>query len=300
VPLGIEKQLRIGSREYRWSAWLPLEQALAEPALSAEPGLYRIRRVGSSEIDYIGQTGVGIRTRIRMLRGITGQEMPYRDPHTAGPALWALIHSSGCRFEVAGLPVSEGAQWRKGLEAVAIALYRQQTGRSPSVNFGRMPTGYLMSSGNNARLAASGKRFRGGTTTEALASHLRGVAPVGGLGGDPQSSAWCGHAWSDWTSLNDLDVNPALGLYRIRGTGEGLVYIGEGAIPSRLRIHAAKANAQPDEATPQQRVFLASGPLEYSYVEGEWETHQRLELENDLIAAHLLTTDTVPPAQFIG
>jgi hypothetical protein len=32
----------------------------------------------------------------------------------------------------------------------------------------------------------------------------------------------------------------------------------------------------------------------------DWLDHQRLELENDLIAAHLLTTGQVPAAQFLG
>jgi hypothetical protein len=31
-----------------------------------------------------------------------------------------------------------------------------------------------------------------------------------------------------------------------------------------------------------------------------WYRHQRLELENDLIAAYLLATGEVPPAQFRG
>jgi hypothetical protein len=35
-------------------------------------------------------------------------------------------------------------------------------------------------------------------------------------------------------------------------------------------------------------------------VNDAWWSHQRLELECDLIAAHLLETATVPPAQFIG
>jgi hypothetical protein len=41
-------------------------------------------------------------------------------------------------------------------------LYRLEAGRSPTANFGRMPAGYRMSTGNNARLVASGRRVRGG------------------------------------------------------------------------------------------------------------------------------------------
>ncbi len=37
-----------------------------------------------------------------------------------------------------------------------------------------------------------------------------------------------------------------------------------------------------------------------SWLDTAWHPHQRLELENDLIAAYLLTTGDVPPAQFLG
>src|SRR5436190_5983999 len=52
------------------------------------------------------------------------------------PALWALRHSTNCDFEVSVVAISGNAPWRKGLEALAIGLYRQQHGRSPTVNFG--------------------------------------------------------------------------------------------------------------------------------------------------------------------
>jgi hypothetical protein len=35
-------------------------------------------------------------------------------------------------------------------------------------------------------------------------------------------------------------------------------------------------------------------------VNNEWLSHQRLELENDLIASHLLETGKIPVAQFCG
>ena len=117
-----------------------------------------------------------------MLRGIEKPDMPYRDPHTAAPALWALMRSTRCEFEVAALPVAGNASRRKGLEAVAIALYRQEAGCSPSVNFGRMPSGFQMSSGNTQKLEQAGSRFRGGPVTTLDPSHLPGTPPVGGLG----------------------------------------------------------------------------------------------------------------------
>jgi hypothetical protein len=77
----------------RWGAWRPLAPGSRDPEIPHLPGLYRIRRVGREDLDYIGQTGMGtmtLRKRPGMLRGVFGEIMPYRDPHTAGPALWAL------------------------------------------------------------------------------------------------------------------------------------------------------------------------------------------------------------------
>jgi hypothetical protein len=50
----------------------------------------------------------------------------------------------------------------------------------------------------------------------------------------------------------------------------------------------------------QDRVLQQHMPLEYSAVAGPWSGNQRLELETDLIAAHILKLGSVPPAQFIG
>ena len=92
-----------------------------------------------------------LRKRLGMLRGVYGELMPYRDPHTAGPAFWALFHQTDEDFEVSVVPIEGSTPWRKGMEALAIVRYRQEHGRSPAVEFGRMPAGYLASSSCNRR-----------------------------------------------------------------------------------------------------------------------------------------------------
>jgi hypothetical protein len=87
--------------------------------------------------------------------------MPYRDPHTAGRALWALYHQTGESFDASVVPVEGSTPWRKGLEALAIALYRQEHGRSPTVEYGRMPAGYRASSSYNRRCHETGNDFGG-------------------------------------------------------------------------------------------------------------------------------------------
>jgi hypothetical protein len=286
-----------------WTEWVPLDGSWRNPVIPSEQGLYRIRRLGRNDLDYIGQTGAGgmtLRKRLSMLKGVFGAEMPYRDPHTAGPALWALVREGGV-LEVSVAPVTGSTPWRKGLEAVAIALYRQQHGHSPTVNFGRMPSSYRMSSANNARLVNAGKRFRGGRCSETLPCHAASVPPTGALVGAPQGEVWCGLRWSAWQPLTDgaKSVGAACGVYRIRGDdATTLLYVGQGVIAVRVMAHAAKMN---DDTNQQGLVFASGKRLECSYVANDvWLDHQRLEVENDLIAAHVLVTGRVPDAQFIG
>lgn len=229
-------------------------------------------------------------------------DMPYRDPHTVAPALWALRHATDCEFEVSVAVVVGSTPWRKGMEAVAIGLYRQEHGQSPTVEFGRMPTGFRRSPPNNARLVKLGKRYRGGPCDDNLPSHALGLPPVGTLTGSPQSPEWSNRNWSEWTPLTRMALarQPTeRGLYRIRGDEQSsLLYIGQGAIPTRPLAHLAKIG------TPwrsQGVIFGSASRLEFSWVlNAEWLPHHRLELENDLIAAHMVVTGEIPRAQFLG
>jgi len=290
---------------FTWSDWQPLEFCWLGAAIPAKPGLYRLRRCGQSQLDYIGQTGDGKMTlskRLGMLRGGYAADMPYRDPHTAAPALWALRHSLACHFEVSVVPIEGSTPWRKGLESLAISLYRQQERQSPTVNFGRIVSGYSMSSANNSKLVLQGKRFRGGLTTQVGPNHLPSLAPVDHLTEDPQAHHWCGHQWSAWqplaSTIQQLSKGQS-GLYRLRSSGSAtLLYIGQGNLKDRLNAHQKKA-LQPYDA--QSEVFATAPALQCSWVHNaNWQPHQRLELENDLIASHLLMTETIPPAQFLG
>jgi hypothetical protein len=286
-----------------WTPWVPLRTSPSDPIVPRLPGLYRIRRVGRTDLDYIGQTGLRLGQRLAMLRGAYAEEMPYRDPHTLAPALWALRHATGCDFEVSVTPIEGSTPWRKGLEALAIDLYRQEHRCSPTIEFGRVPVGYRPSSANNARLVQAGKRFRGGQAPDVVhASHAPGIPPVAPLKGDPQASRWVGHDWSSWKPMttNSLRSIPiGNGLYRLRGDDDSqLLYIGQGRVPDRALAHLAKLRIV---GHPQAAVFETQKRFEFSFVlNDDWLSHQRLELENDLIAAHLLHTGVIPVAQFLG
>lgn len=284
-----------------WTDWLPLQGAWRSPSVPGKNGLYRIRIRGNA-IVYIGQSGGrgGLRGRMGHLRGVFAAKMPYRDPHTAAPALWALRHATGVEFEVSTAVVEGSTAHRKGMESVAIAQHRQEHGCSPAVNFGRMPPGWSMPSGNNRKLVAAGNRRQGCATSEALLCHEPGVAPAGPLAGDLQGERWAGHTWSPWAAIDGAAraAGDEQGFYRIRdATDTGrLLYIGEGLIAGRLLTHWRKRHGD----NPQGRVFGRAVRVEASWVGGPWLPHQREELETDLIAAHVLSAGLPPPAQFIG
>jgi hypothetical protein len=289
--------------EPQWSDWQPLFKAGRNKAIPRDAGLYRIRCVGQPHLDYIGQTGMGLRKRLGMLSGIYGPVMPYNDPHTAGPALWAQKQLEDCEYEasVAVMPDLPTPQ-RKAQECVAIARHRQAHGQSPTFNFGRMPLGYSKSTGNTRALAAKGKRHRGGPTDEMLACHVPSKAPDGPIDGDGSVDDLLGLGWSGWGAvdrvLNDLSGGE-VGLYLLRRRGEGeLLYIGEGKIRDRVTAHMAKGRI-PDH--PQAFAFADPGAVEVSFIVlDDLAKHQLLEVENDLIAAHVVRVGGVPVAQFLG
>ncbi|MBT4016599.1 MAG: hypothetical protein HOE62_01520 [Alphaproteobacteria bacterium] len=294
---------QVSPKEPVWSDWQPLFKAGRNKAIPRDAGLYRIRRVGQQSLDYIGQTGMGLRQRLGMLSGVFRDIMPYNDPHTAGPALWALKQLEDCQYEasVAVMPDLSTPQ-RKAQECIAIARHRLDYGQSPTFNFGRMPLGYSKSTGNTRALAARGKRWRGGPTGEVLACHVPGRGPEGPIDGDGGVDNLLGLNWSDWAfvdrALDDLTgVEVGLYLLRRRGANE-LLYIGEGKIRDRVTAHMKKGRI-PDH--PQAFAFADPADVETSFIQRDDLTkHQLLEVENDLIAAHVIQVGEVPAAQFLG
>lgn len=280
----------------RWGAWEPLRGAGRNGAIAATAGLYRIRRIGQDVIDYIGQTGNSLRGRLGMLNGVYRLEMPYNDPHTAGPGFWALRHRDGCDFEASVVPI-EGDRRRLGLECLAISLYRVETGHSPTLNFGGMPPGYRKSTSNNARLVAAGNRRRGGPDpTQPDSDPSR--APLGPLGGNPTADDWMALGWSAWVPTRTVVATSPVGVYRVRRTGEQgrLLYVGQGRTGKRLAAHLAKGAA----LEHRQSEFFAADTEASIVALPDLSVRSLLEIENDLIAAHVLTTREVPDAQFLG
>ena len=275
-----------------WSRWYPLSGASRNQDIPRAPGLYRIRRAGRPGLDYVGQTGV-LRQRMGNLNNVYGDEMPYNAPHTAGPGFWALRQDHDCEFEVSVVEVSGGVAVRKGMECLLISEHRVEHGRSPTLSFGRMPSGWTKSSDNTARLVAAGRRHRGQRDSNAL--RVLDAPPPLSLTDDPRARSWLGHQWTS-AAETPLSAN-SVGLYRaMRLDGEGLVYVGQGRISARVKSHVAKGE-DPDHS---QHQFFA-GDLTWDWVDlPEIDKTQLLEIENDLIASHVRVYGRTPRAQFLG
>ncbi len=112
-------------------------------SISTDPGLYRVRHCDRDGLEYIGQTGRSTRGRVSALaRNVYSEDMPFRDPHTASPCLWAVRDQHGPAFEVSTVTPSlaKDDQDRKGLEEALIAIARREMespNRTPNLAAGR-------------------------------------------------------------------------------------------------------------------------------------------------------------------
>lgn len=277
-----------------WSDWKPLADSSAIKA-PKKPGIYRVRDAVLDEVLYVGETGAksGLAGRISQLRTCYKDEIPYADPHTAAPALWAYSHETSNPLEVSFVVMEGGTQVRRMYEATIISLLRKEKGRSPLASFGRMYEGWVKSSPNNSSLVARGRRFRGFKDPSAARSASK--HSILDEVRKPCDSAWGELAWSNWS--HEIPLGPMIGLYRISlASHDEIIYIGEGRIADRLSAHIKKTTIE-----GHRQAALFSGDLEFSWVETpNFDSTQRKEWENDLIASHALTTGTFPCAQFIG
>ncbi len=288
--------------ELRWTRWVPLEGARRDPEIPKAPGLYRIRSVQTGRMLYVGQTGRTLRERLGALKGVYAEEMPYNDPHTAAPALWAHRIDTGETFEVSVAMLDVDKADRMGREALEVSKQRIIDGCSPAYNFGRMPFGWIKSTGNNRRLVEAGKRARGRRMTDEELAALPpdpSVPPPPSLEGDPRAADWLGLAWrpSDTAPPARTDT----GVYRISMRRDGpLDYVGQGLIVDRWKQHtenwfldlAAEAGAR-DVAAGD----VATGDV-WDWVGLALSSRQLLEVENDLIAGHMVTFTRPPRVQF--
>lgn len=279
----------------KWSNWHPLEGASRNQAIPNTSGLYRVRRPEHLSLEYLGQTGGSLRSRLGHLHGVFGDEIPYADPHTAAPGLWALRQDLNCDYEVSVAEVSGDTSYRKGRECLEISHHRIEHHRSPTMNFGRMPEGWIKSSGNNRRLVITGKRFRG--YRNAGEGRIPDAPPPLDLHSDPMSDNWMGLPWQEFC-VSQTQVK-MVGLYRaLHQTNNSLIYVGQSSasIAGRVLAHMAKST----KPNHRQHSFFDKSVIWQWANMYELNRTQLLEIENDLIASHMLAHDRPPNAQFLG
>jgi len=133
-----------------WTPWISFSDPF-KPFPSG-PGMYRVRAVNGNELFYLGETGRNLRERVGDLRRGTMQElMPYNDPHTTAPSLWAWRHAEGIAFECSVASVTladtkeEARRLREGLEFYLLWQYRLEFGFSTRCNHGRFHPRYVKS-----------------------------------------------------------------------------------------------------------------------------------------------------------
>jgi len=272
-----------------WTPWVPFTADKEEFRLiPKDPGLYRIRPTGKDFLVYIGETRRQLHWRLHELRHTLqrGELMPWNEPMTEAPSLWAWQKAEGYSYECSAAPLDASPGGRRGMQSYLLYQYRQEHGESTLCNFGRFHPRYRRSTNRK-------ENQRGGKLEE---NHLDN--PAGGSSiqplpvmGTPGERYWMGIGWIGKLPLDGESVStvpPGAGLYLLfeRDTHE-LVYIGQSPdCAQRLRSHAMKLL---DEKDMLFSYFIEKKPL---------LPHNLKEQENDLIGNYFDTYRKAPRYQF--
>ncbi|ACL17767.1 hypothetical protein [Methanosphaerula palustris] len=274
-----------------WSEWVPFTAEKHEfREIPKEPGLYRIRPVGSDFLMYIGETRRSVYQQLNELRYTLKRTdlMPWSDPYTVAPSLWAWRDAEGFEFECSGAPLDASTNGRRGMEHLLLYRYRQQQGESPLCNFGRFHPRYRRSTNRKEHL-------RGGRLEAGQKDNPAGgkSSPPLSAAGKPGDADWMDLSWSDREMLvpeKILTVPAGPGLYLLSDPGsQEIVSIGQsGNCAKRLLDLSGKSWDGKD--------------LQFSVhgVEESVLPHQLWELENDLIGNFFEQNRRVPEYQFQG
>ncbi|MEZ2661650.1 GIY-YIG nuclease family protein [Aneurinibacillus aneurinilyticus] len=252
------------------------------------PGLYRIKPVDINKLAYIGQTGRNLRERVigHLAKHAMLEEMPFNDPHTAAPSLWAWRDAEGMKFEFSVAQVQLPDREREALECYLLWQYRLEAGESTMCNHGRFHPQYIKSSQKKQlrqgyRLPAEEQNPAGGASMSPLHMH-----------GEPIDNDFMGLVWSELQPLLTTKqvIAEKKGIYKILDaiTGE-LLYVGESQnLRQRIPNHKRKPWGH------YEPVFSYVIQLD------DILPYQLKELENDLIGAWYLITGKGPVFQFLS
>jgi len=278
--------------------WTPWQSFSDPPKLwmtPSVPGLYRIRAIGIEELFYIGETGRELRGRLLDLRrGTLNDQMPFNDPHTAAPSLWAWRQAENFQFECSAAPIKladaseEARKRREGLEFYLLWQYRLEFGSSTRCNHGRFHPRYIKSANGNSQK-------RGYLLSRDQPDNIAGgkSLPPLQLCATLDDNHWMGLVWSSPQKLERLSLRhipPSPGVYKIFDPDKKeLLYVGETKdLNNRMKDHIVKN-------------WRCAEPL-VSFVElsGDTPAYQRHELENDLLGGFYAQAKNMPKCQLIN
>jgi len=272
-----------------WTPWVPFTADKEEfRTIPKEPGLYRIRPTGKDFLMYIGETRRQLHGRLHELRHTLhrGELMPWSEPMTEAPSLWAWQNAEGYSYECSATPLDASPGGRRGMMSYLLYQYRQEHGESTLCNFGRFHPRYRRSTNRK-------ENKRGGKLEENHLDNPAGgpsIKPLPAMG-TPGERYWMGIGWIGKLPLDGESVStvpPGAGLYLLfeRDT-HNLVYIGQSAdCAQRLRSHAMKLL---DEKDMLFSYFIEKKSL---------LPHNLKEQENDLVGNYFDIYRKAPRYQF--
>jgi hypothetical protein len=272
-----------------WTPWVPFTADKEEfRTIPREPGLYRIRPTGKDFLLYIGATKRPLHQRLTELRHTLrrGELMPWNDPITEAPSLWAWQDAEGFEYECSAAPLDASPGGRRGMESYLLYRFRQERGESTLCNFGRFHPRYRKST-NRKENKRGGKLEENHLDNPAGGPSIKPLPPVG----TPGDRYWMGVAWIGRLPLDGETINtipPGAGFYLLfeRDSGD-LVYIGQsGDCAQRLRSHAMKLLDEKD--------ILVSYHIEKKPL----LPHNLKEREHDLIGYYFGMYRKAPKYQF--
>jgi hypothetical protein len=271
-----------------WSPWVPIDAPREFWYIPKEPGIYRIRPVGKDFLMYIDETGRSLSELLTELRQTLRrrEHMPWNDPHTVAPGLWAWWDAEGYEFEVSAAPLDASTAGRKGMENFLLSRYRLEREESTLCNFGRFHPRYRKSTNHK-------ENHRGEKLASGQKDNPAGFPSIPPLEpeGKPGDSNWMGFEWTAAMPLtveNAGTVAPGAGLFLLADTvSYEILYIGKASdIVQRIVVESRKER----EGKNLQFSYQILGQKVFS--------HNLREMECDLIGNFYIFNKKAPEFQF--
>lgn len=267
------------SEEIEWSEWHPVLPTKELGGVCRGPGIMRISHTDVSGIHFVGHARTNLQQRVRRLGyELRNSEMPYSDPFSAAPCLWAMKNEVGGRFFVSWCSATDADQ-AKLLEDIYITLYRRATSQSPTANFGRMYSSYSKST--NKEAGVQGAKGASPPRNSPIGSEKLDLSEIQPVTGEN----WLGVSWEgpmelfpDELAGLSYSFPKESGIFRVWKQGENVLE----AVGTANRLESGLPEAAPDDEEDMRVSFQTI----------DFESRgERAEMESILAGVHYLATE---------